>query len=92
MQLTINIPDNKVDFFLDELRQHFAFAEVEIPDKYAVADTVSKPENPSPSGDPWFDDPKNLAIVDEGMRQYKAGLAKPLEECPEVQAFLAKYR
>jgi hypothetical protein len=24
--------------------------------------------NPSPSGDIWFDDPKNLAIVEEGIR------------------------
>jgi len=27
-----------------------------------------KPESPSPSGDPWFDDPRNIAIVMEGIK------------------------
>ena len=26
------------------------------------------PNNPSPSGDVWFDDPKNLAIVENGIK------------------------
>ena len=30
-------------------------------------------ENPSPSGDPLFNDPENLAELDEGIRQYKEG-------------------
>lgn len=29
--------------------------------------------NPSPSGDPWFDDPENLAMVEEIARKRKAG-------------------
>jgi len=27
-----------------------------------------KPDNPSPSGDPWFDDPRNIAIVMEAFK------------------------
>ncbi len=33
----------------------------------------SRPENPSPSGDPWFDDPKNLAIVREAIKKSNQG-------------------
>ncbi len=33
-------------------------------------------ENPSPSGDPWFDDPDNLASVNRGLAEMKAGKAK----------------
>lgn len=40
----------------------------------SVAVEVS--ENPSPSGDPWFDDPENMAELNEGIRQYKAGMTK----------------
>jgi len=30
-------------------------------------------ENPSPSGDPWFNDPENLASVNRGIAELKAG-------------------
>lgn len=30
-------------------------------------------ENPSPSGDPWFDDPENMAMVMRGIEDVKAG-------------------
>ncbi len=33
-------------------------------------------ENPSPSGDPWFDDPANMAELKEGIRQHKEGKMK----------------
>ncbi|OJU48477.1 MAG: hypothetical protein BGN96_11700 [Bacteroidales bacterium 45-6] len=32
--------------------------------------------NPSPSGDPWFDDPENLAIVKQGIEDIKRGDSK----------------
>ncbi len=32
--------------------------------------------NPSPSGDPWFDDPENLAIVKQGIEEIKRGDSK----------------
>ncbi len=33
-------------------------------------------ENPSPSGDPWFDDPENMASVMRGVAEHKAGLGR----------------
>ena len=32
--------------------------------------------NPSPSGDPWFDDPENMASVMRGIEDAKQGRAK----------------
>jgi hypothetical protein len=29
--------------------------------------------NPSPSGDPWFDDPRNMEMVEQGLAEVKAG-------------------
>ena len=29
---------------------------------------TKNPNNPSPSGDPWFDDPHNIAIVKEAIQ------------------------
>jgi hypothetical protein len=37
----------------------------------SVAIEVS--ENPSPSGDPWFNDPENMASVQRGILEMKAG-------------------
>ena len=28
-------------------------------------------DSPSPSGDPWFDDPRNIAIVEEAIQSAK---------------------
>ncbi len=33
-------------------------------------------ENPSPSGDPWFNDPENMASVQRGIAEMKAGKGK----------------
>lgn len=29
--------------------------------------------NPSPSGDPWFDDPRNIAELSRRIKEYEAG-------------------
>lgn len=34
---------------------------------------VEVSENPSPSGDPWFNDPENIASVNRGIAEMKAG-------------------
>ncbi len=39
--------------------------------------------NPSPSGDTWFDNPNNLAMVEKGLEDFKAG--KVVELTPELQ-------
>lgn len=35
--------------------------------------TVEISENPSPSGDAWFNDPENIASVRRGLAEMKAG-------------------
>lgn len=35
--------------------------------------TVEVSENPSPSGDAWFNDPENIASVRRGLAEMKAG-------------------
>lgn len=37
-------------------------------------------DNPSPSGDEWFDDPENIAMVKEGIAQADKGLATPCSD------------
>lgn len=51
------------------------------------ADSASEVEyeNPSPSGDPWWNDPENMAAVKEGIAEYEAGKGRifTLEEIKE---------
>ncbi len=42
----------------------------------ANAISVEVTENPSPSGDPWFNDPENVASVKRGLDDIKAGQTK----------------
>ena len=42
----------------------------------AASVTVKVHENPSPSGDVWFDNPANITELDEGIRQSKEGKTK----------------
>ncbi|MDE5693507.1 MAG: hypothetical protein K2I09_06270 [Duncaniella sp.] len=48
--------------------------------------TVEVSENPSPSGDPWFNDPENMASVKRGIDEMKAGKGKAysMEEIREL--------
>ena len=50
----------------------------------AVAVEVS--ENPSPSGDPWFNDPENIASLNRGIAEMKAGKGRAysMEEIREL--------
>lgn len=54
----------------------------------AKANTVSVDvsENPSPSGDPWFSDPENIASIKRGLAELKAGKGRAysLEEIKEI--------
>ena len=38
--------------------------------------SVEVSSNPSPSGDPWFDDPENMAEVEKRVKAYKEGKVK----------------
>ena len=42
----------------------------------ANAVSIEVSENPSPSGDSWFDDPENMASVQRGISEMKAGKGK----------------
>lgn len=42
----------------------------------ANAVTIEVSENPSPSGDPWFNDPENMASVQRGITEMKEGKGK----------------
>lgn len=48
--------------------------------------TVEVSENPSPSGDPWFDTPENMASVRRGIEDVKAGRCRAysLDEIREM--------
>jgi hypothetical protein len=50
------------------------------------------PDSPSPSGDPWFDDPQNIAIVKEAIQNAKEEKGVRVEECPTLSAIFSKYR
>lgn len=44
-------------------------------------------QNPSPSNDPWFNDPDNLASIDSGIADKKAGRTLSADS-PEVSRLL----
>ena len=50
-----------------------------------------KPDSPSPSGDPWYDDPRNIAIVEEAIQSAKEGKGERivLSSKEEIREFLA---
>ncbi|MDH6341221.1 hypothetical protein M2480_000371 [Parabacteroides sp. PFB2-12] len=47
-------------------------------------------ENPSPSGDPWFNHPKNRQLLQERIEEYKKGEGKgvSLSSEEDIQSFL----
>ena len=45
------------------------------------------PENPSPSDDPYFDNPKNLEATDRGIKDIQAGRTTEMD-MNELQKFL----
>jgi hypothetical protein len=52
----------------------------------------TNPDNPSPSGDTWWDNPENVRIVKEGMAELKAGRVVRAEDSPILQKFFTEYR
>lgn len=47
---------------------------------------AARRNNPSPSGDPWWNDPENVAKVDRALEQQRQGLGKIItrEEIPQL--------
>ncbi len=52
-----------------------AYAESILKDK-ADSISVEVKDNPSPSGDAWFEDKDNMAMLEDGIRQQKSGEVK----------------
>jgi len=48
-------------------------------------------DSPSPSGDPWYDDPRNVALVMEAIQEAKHDKGVRVEDCPELSAIFSKY-
>ena len=91
MATTLNIKRKNIDLPSDILRKLsiMAAATGKSLKKYIEETMIEKAnsanitihENPSPSGDSWFDDPENLAMVLRGIEDAKAGRGR--EVTPE---------
>ncbi len=83
MATALNIKRKNIDLPVDVLQKLsiMAAAQGKSLKKYIETVLISKAnsvsvevsENPSPSGDPWFDAPENMAELDEAIRQHKEG-------------------
>lgn len=83
MATALNIKRKNIDLPVDTLQKLslMAVAQGKSLKKYieslliAKADSISVDisENPSPSGDEWFNDPKNMASVKRGITEMEAG-------------------
>lgn len=96
MATTLNIKRKNIDLPVDTLQKLSLMAVAQgkslknfietilIAKANSVAVEVS--ENPSPSGDPWFDDPENMASVRRGIEDVKAGRCRAysLDEIREM--------
>lgn len=86
MATELNIKRKNIDLPVDTLQKLsiMAVAQGKSLKKYIESILISKAnnitidvtENPSPSNDDWFDDPKNMEEVKEGIRQMKAGMGR----------------
>ncbi len=96
MATALNIKRKNIDLPVDTLQKLsiMAAAQGKSLKKFIETILISKAntvsvevsENPSPSGDPWFNDPENMASVQRGMAEMKAGKGKAytIEEIREM--------
>lgn len=83
MATAINIKRKNIDLPVDTLKKLslMAVAQGRSLKNYIETILINKAnsvsievsENPSPSGDPWFDDQENMASVHRGIEEMKAG-------------------
>lgn len=83
MATALNIKRKNIDLPIDTLQKLsiMAVAQGKSLKNYIETILISKAnsvlievdENPSPSGDPWFNDPENMASVQRGISEMKAG-------------------
>lgn len=96
MSTSLNIKRKNIDLPVDTLQKLsiMAVAQGKSLKKFIETLLISKAnsinvevsENPSPSGDPWFNDPENMASVNRGLEEMKAGKGKAysIEEIREL--------
>jgi len=53
-----------------------------------IVQREAKSKNPSPSGDTWFEDPKNLAEIDKGVQDLRNGRFTAFKTKKELHSFL----
>lgn len=83
MATSLNLKRKNIDLPVETLQKLslMAVAQGKSLKKYIETILISKAEtisvevseNPSPSGDPWFNDPENMASVRRGIEEMKAG-------------------
>ncbi len=86
MATALNIKRKNIDLPVDTLQKLsiMAVAQGKSLKNYIETILISKAnsisvevsENPSPSGDSWFDDPENMASVKRGIEEMKAGKSR----------------
>lgn len=86
MATSLNLKRKNIDLPVDTLQKLsiMAVAQGKSLKNYIETILISKAntiavevnENPSPSGDTWFNDPENMASVQRGLAEQKAGKGK----------------
>lgn len=96
MATAINIKRKNIDLPVDTLQKLsiMAVAQGKSLKKFIETVLISKAnavsievnENPSPSGDSWFDNPQNMESVKQGIEEMKSGKGKTysMEEIREL--------
>lgn len=97
MATALNIKRKNIDLPVDTLQKLsiMAVAQGKSLKKFIETILISKAntvsvevsENPSPSGDPWFNDPENMASVNKGIAEQKAGKGRAYS-MDEIKEFL----
>ena len=54
-----------------------------------TGECTKNPNNPSPSGDPWYDDPRNVAAVKEAIQSMKEEDGIVLKSKEEIAEYFA---
>ena len=67
---SVSIPPCDLSFFNDLAKLRGWKTRTRATRKQKVS---TNPDNPSPSGDPWFDDPENMAMLREAIAEAKKG-------------------
>ncbi|MDR0867034.1 MAG: hypothetical protein LBP75_00975 [Planctomycetota bacterium] len=91
-KVAINFPDGK-RFHLQSVTDLQSATDIAAPVKKSPRRTRTRksknPNNPSPAGDPYFDDPRNIAAIMRGIRQVKEGKVTKCRNREELHNFLA---